>query len=84
MAYATAGLRCVLPAMGDSQAIFTYSGADTHTDVDAAGFFTDGVTKGMKVGDIVIVTYTTGYLATLHAVASVSGTAATISSAVLA
>jgi len=57
-------------------------GYQTASDADAtivgAGYFSDGVTKGMKVGDIVDVVATTGPKYKRYQVASVSGAAATV------
>lgn len=72
--------------VGGSPALWVYNSADVHTDVDAAGYFTNGDALGMKVGDHVIVgktTATTG--STLHFVTAVTaGGAASISAAILA
>lgn len=84
MSYANTGLRCVTTGFAGSNAVFVYQSADAHTDVDAAGYFTDGVSFGMKVNDVVIVIDTNTPTTTVHRVASVSGAAATISSATLA
>lgn len=54
----------------------------TTSDADAtivgSGYFSDGVTKGMRVGDLVKVVATTGPKYKLYQVASVSGAAATV------
>lgn len=84
MSYTASGLRCVIQGVGDGPSIFVYTSADARATVEGASYFASGVTYGMKVGDIVIVVYTTGYVTTIHAVASVSGAAATINAAVLA
>lgn len=84
MSYATTGLKCLNTPIGGGPNQWYYASADAHTDVDASGYFSDGVTRGMKVGDTVLVVNTSGYTITQHAVASVSGDAATISAAVLA
>jgi hypothetical protein len=86
MAYSNAGLQLVSQAPGGGgRKIFSYSHAtDPHTDVDASGYFSDGVTFGMAVGDIVLVEDVDTATLTVHRVASVSGTAATISAATLA
>jgi hypothetical protein len=86
MAYSNTGLKLVQSGTSGGPNMFVYSSTDVHTDVDASGYFSDGVTFGMKVGDVVIVqdTDTGTYNTTIHSVSAVSGTAATISAALLA
>ena len=73
MAYATAGLHCIVPHVGGGPALWHYVGVDVHGDVDAAGFFTDGDAKGMRVGDTVMVhDSTTPYGVTMHRVTVVT------------
>lgn len=85
MAYSTSGLSLNSPGVGSKPSVWIYTSEDIHTDVDAAGYFSDGVTRGMKVNDIVHVIKTTATVgATTHVVASVSGAAATIAPAILA
>ncbi len=59
--------------------VFTYQ---TTSDADAtivgASYFSDGVTKGMRVGDIVDCVATTGPKYKRYQVLSVSGAAATV------
>lgn len=63
--------------------VWNYFSKDADTDVDEAGYFSDGVTRGMEVGDVVHVTDTdTGPTLTVHSVISVSGTAATVGGAI--
>lgn len=84
MAYNASGLRCLTSGMGSGPSIFYYASNDAHGDVDAAGYFADGVLYGMAVGDIVhVVDLDTG-TTTTHHVASVNGSAATITAATLA
>lgn len=52
--------------------------ADADATIVGAGYFSDGVTKGMKVGDLVSVVATTGPKFKTYQVASVSGQAATV------
>ena len=87
MAYVTANLNVLVPRMGqDGNALWILEGTDVHTDVDAAGFITDGDDKGMRVGDILIYRKTSATIgATLHSVETVTaGGAATVSAAILA
>ena len=63
--------------------VWNYFSVDANTDVDEVGYFSDGVTRGMKVGDVVHVTDTdTGPTLTVHTVLSVSGVAATVGGAI--
>ena len=77
----------VVPRIGlGGQAIWTYSSADIHTDVDENDYFTNGSADGLQVGDVVIVTKNTATIgATIHVVTVVTaGGAATVSAAILA
>lgn len=76
--------KCVLPGVGGGPALWVYTSADARTTVEGAGYFTNATDLGLKLGDIVIVVYTTGYATTIHAVSAVSAGAATINAAVLA
>ena len=55
-----------------------YLWGDADATVAGSGYFADGVTKGMRVGDIVDVVATTGPKYKRYQVASVSGDAATV------
>lgn len=62
--------------------IWSYSSTDQATDVDAAGYFTNGDALGLKVGDLMFVqdTDTGPNTITLHRVITVTaGGAATVS-----
>lgn len=52
--------------------------ADSDATIVGASYFSDGVSKGMRVGDLVDVIGTTGPKYKRYQVASVSGTAATV------
>lgn len=71
---------------GGGASLWIYTSADVHTDVDAAGYFSNGDALGMKVNDCVIVQKSTATIgATLHTVTAVTaGGAATVSAAILA
>lgn len=87
MAYATTSPpNCIVPIRGGGASLWMYTSADVHTDVDEAGYFTNGYALGMKVNDVVIVTKTTATIgATLHVVTAVTTNgAATVSAAILA
>lgn len=62
---------------GGSGNVWLYKSADVDSDVNGASYFSNGVTLGMKVGDIVLVIDTTTPKGSFHYVASVSGAAAT-------
>lgn len=86
MAYVSAQLNLWIPGVGGAPSLWNYYGVDIHTDVDAADFFSDGAAKGMKVGDIVVVSKTSATIGTtIHYVTTVTaGGAATIAPAILA
>ena len=84
MAYDGTKLNLLKSGVGGGPALWDYTHSDARATVEGASYFSDGVSRGMKVGDKVIVCFTTGYVTTIHAVASVSGAAATINAAVLA
>jgi len=73
MAYVSAQLNVMVPHLGAGPALWNYVGVDVHGDVDAAGFFTDGDAKGLRVNDVVMVQdSTTPFGVTLHAVTVVT------------
>lgn len=80
MAYVSENLRLAFAPIGDPvPRVFVYTTAnDTDATVVGSGYFADGVTKGMRVGDIVDVVATTGPKYKRYQVASVSGEAATV------
>jgi hypothetical protein len=84
MAYDGTKLNLIKSGVGGGPNLWDYTHSDLRTTVEGASYFSDAKQRGMKLGDKVIVCYTTGYLTTTHAVASVSGNAATINAAVLA
>lgn len=83
MSYANTGLKLVQTGVSGGPNLWNYTSADARTSVEGAGYFSDGTDFGMKLGDTVIVVYTTGYVTTIHSVSAVSGTACTINAAVL-
>lgn len=84
MAVDYTGLRCTVPGVGTSPGTFIYTSAEARTSVEATDYFALGSQYGLKVGDVVTVVYTTGYVATVHAVSAVDADGnATISAAVL-
>jgi hypothetical protein len=85
MAYAaTNAPKCLIAGVGGGPALWVYTSGDARTTVEGASYFANAATIGLKLGDIVIVVYTTGYVTTVHAVSAASNGAATINAAVLA
>jgi hypothetical protein len=81
MAYSTSNPPALVGQTIAGNGIWHYSSTDVHTDVDAAGYFTNGEALGMKVGDVVFVIETdNSYAQTTHSVTAVS-TSATVSAA---
>lgn len=80
MAYEADNLTLVYNGVGAyTRRIFLYQTAsDADATIVGAGYFSDGVTKGMRAGDIVDVVATTGPKYKRYQVASVSGAAATV------
>jgi hypothetical protein len=71
MAYVAGTNRPILmiPAIGAGPALWYYRHAtDPHTDIDAAGYFSDGATFGMKANDVMIVIDTDTATCTIHIV----------------
>lgn len=84
MTYDNSKLNLVKSRVANGPAWYDYTSADARATVEGAGYFSDGVKFGMRLGDKVVVCYTTGYVTTIHAVSVVSGLACTINPAVLA
>ena len=81
MAYAADNLALVYsPVGGLAPRVFTYfnEAADADATLAGAGFFADGVSKGMRVGDLVDAVNTGTAKYKRYQVASVSGAAATV------
>ncbi len=66
--------------------LWIYLSADVHTDVDAADYFSNGSSLGMKVGDVVFVVETdNSYALSIHVVTAVTaGGAATVGARITA
>ena len=61
MAYTTASLNCMIPRIGDGPAVWMYTTTDTTSGtVDVDGYFSDGVAKGLRAGDVMIDVGATG------------------------
>jgi hypothetical protein len=85
MAYVSAQLNQVAGGVAGAPSIWILYGTDVHTDADAADFISDGVTKGLRTGDIVIYVKTTATIgATLHSVVAGTSPAMTLTPAILA
>jgi hypothetical protein len=85
MAYVSAQWNLLQLGVGGAPSLWIGYGEDVHTDADAANFVSDGVTKGMKVGDVVIYVKTTATIgATLHSVVAGTAPAVTLTPAILA
>lgn len=85
MAYVSAQNNLLTLGVGGAPSVWIITGEDVHTDADAANFISDGVTKGMKVNDVVIYVKTTATIgATLHSVIAGTAPAVTLSPAILA
>lgn len=80
MSYSNTGLRCLVSGVSGGPGLWVYTSADAHTDVDGAGYFSDGADFGLKSGDIVVVIDTSGGTCTIHRATS----ATTIAAATLA
>ena len=73
-------------AIGTCPSLWVYTSTDVHTDVDATGYFTDGSSLGLRVGDIMFVSKSSATIGTtIHYVTTVTaGGAATVAAAILA
>jgi hypothetical protein len=81
MAYTSDNLNLVTATVGgESPRIFTYKNATPDADavIIGAGYFSDGVTKGLRVGDLVDAINVGTAKYKRYQVASVSGAAATV------
>jgi hypothetical protein len=77
MAYVPGNLSLVMGALGGTGAqVWSLRGTDASSGVDLDGFITDGGSRGMRVGDIVIYTDTdaTPPAVSVHGVNAVSST----------
>lgn len=84
MAYDTAVAvpQCIVQAIAGPR-IWEYRSTDASTAVDASGYFTDGYNRGMRQGDLCLVTDTDAspVITTSHVV-NVSGTTINLSDGV--
>lgn len=87
MAYSTANPpKQLVTGMGSGQpSLWVYTSTDVHTDVDAAGYFTDGSDLGLRVGDVMLVSKSDATIGTtIHYVSTVTaGGAASVAPAIL-
>jgi hypothetical protein len=66
----------LMQRIGGGAATWAYSSSDPTGTVDGAGYFTDGLARGMKVNDMVQVTDTVNSLISNLRVAAVTSTGA--------
>lgn len=79
MAYTPSTLRDLVQDLeGNAGKVWSYTTTDADGTITGAGYFSDGVLRGMKVGDLVDAINTTGPKYKRYQVASVSGNAATV------
>ena len=72
MAYDSTKLRCIGDAGIDSGHVWIYGPqADAHATTEGAGYFSDGGSRGMRVGDLVMVIENAGGT-TAHSVTAVA------------
>ena len=77
MAYTSANLTLVSGPLTGAGQIWMHHSADVTGDVDAAGFFSDAGSRGVRVGDLIIHRDTTtaaAVVTTTHVVNTVSST----------
>lgn len=75
MAYSSTGLSVRNFDIGDvGSQMVSYTSADVAATVAAAGYISDGASRGIKLNDWVIVTDTTTPLLTSHRVSAVNAT----------
>lgn len=83
MAYVADNLAMVYQTMGAQGSLprhFVYSTvSDSDATITGAGYFADGVTKGLRLGDTVTCYASTGPKFKTYQVTTVSGAAATVS-----
>lgn len=68
----------MVPAIGAKPQFWAYKSADDDATVNGAGYITNGVDLGMKVGDFVFVFDTATPKGSVHAVNTISGTTVTL------
>jgi hypothetical protein len=68
----------MVPGIGGHPTIWVYKDGDDDSTINGAGYFTDGVSLGMKVGDILFHFDEATPKGSAHAVLTVSGTTVTL------
>jgi hypothetical protein len=71
MSYATAGLKLLVSGLTGGPNVWYYTSADAHGAVDATDYFSDGLERGMKAEDVVLVVDTATPTITIHTVTAV-------------
>ncbi len=85
MAYVSSQWNLLIPGVSGAPSIWLGYGTDIHTDADAADFVSDGVTKGMRVNDVVLYVKTSATLGvTIHTVVAGTSPAVSLNPAILA
>jgi hypothetical protein len=84
MSYATTNPPAKVAQTFGGKSLWIYSSADDDATTNGAGYYTNGVSLGMKAGDFVLVFDSTTPKGSVHYVASVSGDAATTAFAAVA
>lgn len=71
MAYTTTNPPAqVTQGIGNSPSLWIYKTTDSHIQVAAVGYFTNGASLGMKVDDVMMVVDTDSATCTIHSAAS--------------
>lgn len=81
MAYVGNSLSCVAQTIEGTVNIYVYVSTDTIATINGAGYFSDGASRGMTVGDLVAAINPTTGAMTWLSVTSVSGLAVTTATA---
>lgn len=54
MAFSSTNLQCIYSPFSDGPKVFLHRSTDAHAAIEATGFFADGKSMGMAVGDLLI------------------------------
>lgn len=78
MAYEVTNPPAIIGSRVGGNSVWLYVDGDDDATVNGAGYFTNGVALGMKVGDIVLVFDTATPKASFHGVNTISGDTVTL------
>lgn len=79
MSYSTSNPpQLLVPSLGGGIALWGYRSTDGSTSVVQSNYFTDGQALGMKAGDLLAYSMSTGQVAGLGVISSVSTSGATL------